>query len=333
MDPITSQSEQSQYQAPIVPEHKHFLNKKFAITFVILILLGVGAYAGISYWQKQQLAQEVAPTFTPRISSETYTNNQYGFSIALPDSWKGYTVLNSQWEGRDVATGDVTTTGPKIILRHPGWTTTNPREDMPVMIFTFSQLNRVINEKAASDNISVGAAPIPPSVLGQNSKYVIALPARYNFDYKTGFEEVDQLVHTLKAFEPTVSDNQTACTQEAKQCPDGSYVGRTGPNCEFAACSGDGTVTGHVTFGPLCPVEQVGHPCTPTPETYMGQKIVVRAQGDGSVVIENNLDSQGNFSINLGSGRYSAGIVPGGIRITGDTAFYITKGKTTTVNF
>ncbi|NYZ76090.1 serpin family protein [Candidatus Micrarchaeota archaeon] len=27
-----------------------------------------------------------------------------------------------------------------------------------------------------------------------------------------------------------------ACTQEARQCPDGSYVGRTGPNCEFAAC-------------------------------------------------------------------------------------------------
>ena len=28
-----------------------------------------------------------------------------------------------------------------------------------------------------------------------------------------------------------------ACTMEAKLCPDGiSYVGRTGPNCEFAAC-------------------------------------------------------------------------------------------------
>jgi hypothetical protein len=26
------------------------------------------------------------------------------------------------------------------------------------------------------------------------------------------------------------------CTQEAKLCPDGSAVGRTGPNCEFAAC-------------------------------------------------------------------------------------------------
>lgn len=26
------------------------------------------------------------------------------------------------------------------------------------------------------------------------------------------------------------------CTQDAKMCPDGSYVGRTGPKCEFAPC-------------------------------------------------------------------------------------------------
>src|SRR3989344_6674799 len=30
--------------------------------------------------------------------------------------------------------------------------------------------------------------------------------------------------------------NKVACTQEAKLCPDGSYVGRTGPDCEFAQC-------------------------------------------------------------------------------------------------
>jgi len=29
---------------------------------------------------------------------------------------------------------------------------------------------------------------------------------------------------------------QVACTMEAKACPDGSYVGRTGPKCEFQAC-------------------------------------------------------------------------------------------------
>ena len=32
-----------------------------------------------------------------------------------------------------------------------------------------------------------------------------------------------------------------ACTMEAKLCPDGSSVGRTGPNCEFARCPGDTT--------------------------------------------------------------------------------------------
>lgn len=32
------------------------------------------------------------------------------------------------------------------------------------------------------------------------------------------------------------SPGQKACTMEAKICPDGSAVGRTGPDCEFAAC-------------------------------------------------------------------------------------------------
>lgn len=31
---------------------------------------------------------------------------------------------------------------------------------------------------------------------------------------------------------------RVSCTQEAKQCPDGSYVSRTGSDCEFAACPG-----------------------------------------------------------------------------------------------
>ena len=33
------------------------------------------------------------------------------------------------------------------------------------------------------------------------------------------------------------TDIQVFCTQEAKLCPDGSAVGHTGPNCEFAECA------------------------------------------------------------------------------------------------
>lgn len=32
------------------------------------------------------------------------------------------------------------------------------------------------------------------------------------------------------------ADEGVTCTMEAKECPDGSYVGRSGPNCEFEAC-------------------------------------------------------------------------------------------------
>lgn len=34
----------------------------------------------------------------------------------------------------------------------------------------------------------------------------------------------------------TATPPPVACTQDAKQCPDGSYVSRTGPDCEFAPC-------------------------------------------------------------------------------------------------
>jgi hypothetical protein len=43
-----------------------------------------------------------------------------------------------------------------------------------------------------------------------------------------------------------------ACTKEAKSCPDGSSVGRTGPNCEFALCPGEAALaeTGSGTIVP-----------------------------------------------------------------------------------
>lgn len=44
------------------------------------------------------------------------------------------------------------------------------------------------------------------------------------------------LVFFIIIFLSSCAPAQRACTQEAKICPDGSAVGRSGPNCEFAAC-------------------------------------------------------------------------------------------------
>ena len=92
MDPITPQPQSmDSASSSQLPEPKHFLNKKFIVTFVILALLGGGAYAGIWYWQNQQVAQEVVPTFTPRADEtanwKTYTNIQYGFEFKHPTNF------------------------------------------------------------------------------------------------------------------------------------------------------------------------------------------------------------------------------------------------------
>jgi len=42
---------------------------------------------------------------------------------------------------------------------------------------------------------------------------------------------------------PNTPGTTKACTEEAKLCPDGTAVGRTGPNCEFAACPGVNTTS------------------------------------------------------------------------------------------
>lgn len=42
---------------------------------------------------------------------------------------------------------------------------------------------------------------------------------------------------------PSTFPGGVACTMEAKICPDGSSVGRTGPHCEFAPCPGEGQTT------------------------------------------------------------------------------------------
>jgi hypothetical protein len=43
------------------------------------------------------------------------------------------------------------------------------------------------------------------------------------------------------AFTAAPPPDSVVCTADAKMCPDGSYVGRTGPHCEFRACPGEDT--------------------------------------------------------------------------------------------
>lgn len=45
--------------------------------------------------------------------------------------------------------------------------------------------------------------------------------------------------YSVKLTSSCVKDEHVVCTQEAKQCPDGSFVGRAPPSCQFALCPGE----------------------------------------------------------------------------------------------
>lgn len=121
-----------------------------------------------------------------------YENTQYGFTFSLPATWNGYSIVSSTWNGTAVdgpRAGQVVETGPVISIRHPEWTAERPRQDIPIMVFTVSQWNRL-----QAGEFSVSAAPVGPRELGRNSKYVFALPARYNYAFPEGFEEVERIL-------------------------------------------------------------------------------------------------------------------------------------------
>lgn len=94
-----------------------------------------------------------------------------------------------------------------------------------------------------------------------------------------------QCRHEEVLYVEDISEEPVACTLEAKICPDGSAVGRTGPDCAFAACPGE-TVSEEVTicspesklakactkeYAPVCGLAQpqcLTLPCDPVPRTF-----------------------------------------------------------------
>lgn len=172
--------------------------KKIVLILMIGILL-TGCGSGKNVQTKpQQTDQENESTV--KNEEVIYKNTDYGFEFSLPQSWKGYTIITDHWEGESMTGAEeqkADETGPLISIRHPEWSKEAPRQDIPIMVFTLSQWDRL-----QKDEFHIGAAPINPSELDRNSKYVFALPARYNFAYLTGYEEVEDILNG-KSLKPT----------------------------------------------------------------------------------------------------------------------------------
>lgn len=169
-------------------KNEHFSRILFLIIFLLVIS------GGYFVWQYLGTSEDVAQNEIT--NKEIYRNENYGFSFSLPKSWEKYSIVINSWQGHMLDSSD-TEEGPQISIRHPKWTNENPRQDIPIMIFTINQWNAMQN-----DEFHIGAAPINPKELDRNNKYVFALPARYNFSFLEGYEEVEEILNnnSLQAF-------------------------------------------------------------------------------------------------------------------------------------
>lgn len=113
-----------------------------------------------------------------------------------------FPVVLTDWDGKIIAQG--------IAQAKSDWMTTDfvPFE---------ATLTFAVDKNAYSNRGSLILRKDNPSGLPQNDD-ALEIPV-----------EIAGITGTVKPLPP-------ACTQEAKLCPDGSAVGRTGPNCEFAPC-------------------------------------------------------------------------------------------------
>ena len=162
------------------------------IIAVVIFFGGVFLYQYFSLQNKKQVASVN--------SWKTYVNNEYGFKITFPDSWKGYKVENSSWSGWKInggAEGDFR--GLMIVFKNPQTTPQQPWQDIPIMVFT-----RDVWKMVSGNNptVAISAAPIGPEEVGENSKYVFATPPRwYGFTDAIGFQEAVNIIKTFSAFQ------------------------------------------------------------------------------------------------------------------------------------
>jgi hypothetical protein len=166
---------------------------KILIIVILIALIGVVFYFVLNK-KSSQITSIPNKGQTELTQSETpkYNNTEYGFNFSLPASWAGYSIVTMNWKGNmiDVQNGG-NVEGREFLIRHPLWTKDIPRQDIQIMVFTLLQWNQIKQEK-----LSVSAAPIGPSELGRNANYVFAIPARYNFAYPVGFEEVEKIIES-----------------------------------------------------------------------------------------------------------------------------------------
>lgn len=204
------------------------------------------------------------PTINPVANWKKYENVKYNFSFSYPDTdglvlnenTKSINKLSPQslyevtlsYPNSDQVLSFIVFPNPKELSAQDWWEANyntyfrNQKSHIdgaPLLQkdFNLSKKKFGNNKLLFAENSQLFASPYFLS----NDIYMIeiisSLPQAVTTQILSTFKsEVPTPTGNLSKVTPTTTGKDVICTLEAKLCPDGTYVSRTGPNCEFAAC-------------------------------------------------------------------------------------------------
>lgn len=249
-------------------------NQKPKTNDVIVILLSslllISCFiAGLFAWKTQKLVKELTtyrlqPTMSPTSTAtpdptadwKTYTNTKYGFSLKYmqttspkntysDDLFRIY--LNGEELNRALIEIDQVNTTE---IDPAQWWNSQKSDSYSKLssdcfsLYTDTKLvsSHIKDEitKDFSQKILIGKSKDTKGcgIWPYNITFLL-IPNKLGFlkiTYEAGYSiQSEQIISTIKFFD-TQTPSPVACTMDAKICPDGSAVGRSGPKCEFSPC-------------------------------------------------------------------------------------------------
>ncbi len=240
----------------------------FLINLLSILLLVSCLLAGFFAWRTQQLVKELRvasntlkptpiATQTPEITTTwgTYENKELNFSFKLAPIFKypkDFSVSESNsFSNREDISSPLELTNDDILLESTVYTNIDQASLKKVNLALESKVGDVVKQPFQPigsikkiELLKNGGSLFEESPVNNNeSNYLIAIWVNEEnvhvlklFGFVDKLEEIEETFKQMADTYNFSNLNQTACTMEAKICPDGTAIGRSGPNCEFPSC-------------------------------------------------------------------------------------------------
>lgn len=247
-----------------IPKQSNFLIILLSILLIISCLI-----AGFFAWQTQKLVKELTayrlqptatqtptPTPNPTADWKMYTSEKYNFSFKYPNDLNIY-VNSDIYKGVQntilITKENKQTTSPGgwagvfvTVLPNPLKLSSNAYIQKEILSDPLNSKTKIKNIASNNVDISIiedevvgGNRESTPSIyISKNDQIIVISSSTQQY-----IDLSNQILSTFKFIESGANIEPISCTADAKICPDGSAVGRSGPKCEFAPCPTQKSIT------------------------------------------------------------------------------------------